>query len=87
MAYVITRNRVEDYPQWRRSFDEGEARRQSQGVRSARVFRSRDDPNEVLVLAEYDDLEEARRILESDQLRAALARGGVRERTVYYPEP
>ena len=41
------------------------------------VFRSAENPNEVVILLEWDSLENARRFTQSDDLRAAMQRAGV----------
>jgi uncharacterized protein (DUF1330 family) len=86
MPYVIARHRVEDYARWKRVFDESEARMREAGVKSRQVFRNRDDPNELALLIEVDDLEQAGRWTRSEEFQAIMQRGGVRERTAYLPE-
>ena len=60
MAYILIRQKVESYPKWRPAFNEQAADRQAAGqVGEPQVFRSGDDPWEVLVLMEWDELEES----------------------------
>ena len=61
MAHVLVRAKVESYRLWRPAFDEGDARRKAAGaIGEPLVFRSGDDPFEVVVLLEWDELENAR---------------------------
>ena len=78
MAYILIRQKVESYPKWRPAFNEQDADRQAAGqVGTPQVFRSGDDPWEVLVLMEWDELERARQFAASDGLKEALRNAGV----------
>ena len=85
MPYTVTRLKVEDYDKWRQNFfsEGGIALRQAHGFRSGRLFRSSSAPNEIIVLLEWDDLENARRLLQSNELREHQQRGGVVESVRY----
>ena len=85
MPYVIVRNRVEDYTHWKRGWDMGAAMRRDGGVRSEQLFRNPGEPNEVLVLLEYDTMEQARAFVQSAPLQEALQGSGIQDRTVYFP--
>jgi len=58
-------------------FDEAIPLRRSYGSRGARVFRSLDRPNELVLLAEYEDLDRARQLFQSPEFRDATQRVGV----------
>jgi len=60
--------------------------RRTGGVRSEQVLRNPEDPNDVVLLFEFDDLAQARRFVESQEVRDAQQRGGVVEVTRYFPE-
>ena len=78
MAYILIRQKVESYPKWRPAFNEQAADRQAAGqVGDPQVFRSGDDPWEVLVLMEWDELERARQFAASDGLKEAMQNAGV----------
>ena len=53
------------------------AARHRPGLLRRSVFRSVDDPNEVMVEIEFDSLESARAVLSSIDLREMLDRAGV----------
>ena len=44
------------------------------------LFRNADDPNEILLLLAWDDLERARLFADSDDLHEAMTRAGVTDR-------
>jgi heme-degrading monooxygenase HmoA len=87
MPYTVGRVKVEDYDKFKQNFfSEGTtALRQSYGSQWARLFRSSSDPKEIIVLAEWDDLENARRFFQSNELREQQQRIGVVE-VVQYEE-
>lgn len=80
MPSLLIRHRVADYPTWKAVFDEHEPTRRANGSREGWLFRAAADPNEILVLLAWDDLERARLFVDSDDLREALAQAGVTDR-------
>ena len=90
LAHVLIRHKVASYPKWRPLFNDGDAARKEAGaIGEPQVFRSGDDPWEVLVLIEWDELESARQFIGfpelSDQFREAMEQAGVTdEPTVFY---
>ena len=87
MQYTVSRVKVEDYDKFKQLFfEEGViALRQAYGSRGSRLFRSSSDPKEIILLGEWDDLENARRFFQSNELREQQQRGGVVE-VVRYEE-
>ena len=78
MAHVLVRHTVESYAKWRPIFDEHDAIRKAAGqVGTPQVFRSGDDPFQIVILMEWDELEKARKFTESPDLREAMEKAGV----------
>ncbi|HLL50789.1 MAG TPA: hypothetical protein VK356_08985 [Thermomicrobiales bacterium] len=77
MPSLLIRHHVADYAAWKAVFDEQELTRRANGSQGGRLFHSSSDPNEVLLLLEWDDLDRARLFADSDDLREAMARSGV----------
>jgi heme-degrading monooxygenase HmoA len=77
MPALLIRHRVEDYATWKPVFDAEESTRRANGSQGARLFRNADDPNETLILLDWDDLERARLFVQSDDLRDAMEHAGV----------
>ncbi len=77
MPYLIIRHKVEDYAKWKPLFDEHGAARQAGGSRGGQLFRNANDPNELIIFFEWDDLEKARQFVQSEDLRQAMQRAGV----------
>jgi heme-degrading monooxygenase HmoA len=87
MPSMLVRHKVHDYARWKTIFDEHGATRQASGSRGGRLFRNADDPNEVVAIFEWDDLEKARQLAQSDDLRETMQRAGVADRPdVYFLE-
>ena len=69
--------KVKDYAAWRKSYDGHEQNRHSAGITNGRVFRSAEDPNDVVILQDVADVAKARTWLGSDQAKAAMQNSGV----------
>jgi len=79
MPYVLVRHKVRDYSMWKPVFDGHGVTRQTTGSKGGYVFRNADDPNEVLILLEWEDLEQARGLILSEDLKEKMKESGVVE--------
>ena len=77
MATLLVRHRVRDYDRWKAAFDAHEPERARAGSLGGRVFRDGDDPEDVLVVLEWDDLDRARDFAEQEELASILDGAGV----------
>ena len=77
MPHVLVHQRIEEFERWMEVFDRLGPARAAASCRSAAVFRNREDPHEVVVLFEFDDLARAREHMGSPELRAAWQDSGV----------
>jgi quinol monooxygenase YgiN len=84
MAHMLVRHKVESFAKWRPAFNEHEPARKEAGCLGAQVFRSGNDPFEVFVLLEWDELERARQFAESPELRQAMEQAGVADQPDIY---
>lgn len=84
MPYVLVRHKVKDYGKWKPRFDEHGATREASGFRGHHLFRNADDPHELVILFEVDDLERARQFGQSEDLRQAMQRAGVSDQPDIY---
>jgi heme-degrading monooxygenase HmoA len=78
MTYLLGRASVEDFEAWKAGFDSDEPFRTEHGQRSHQVFQSLDDPNEAIVLFEWDDEQDPRAFFRSAEMREQMAERGVR---------
>jgi heme-degrading monooxygenase HmoA len=84
MPYVLVRHKVQDYSTWKPLFDENASMRQAGGSKGGYVFRNADDPNEVLILLEWEDLGKARRFVQSEDVREKMQEAGVLDQPDIY---
>ena len=68
---------LKDYSAWRTGYDGGEKSRVSAGITNGRVFRRAEDLNDVVILQDVADVTKARTWLGSDEMKAAMEKGGV----------
>lgn len=77
MPYLLVRHRVADFARWKPGFDGHGAVRRASGSKGGLLLRNHDDPNEVVILLEFEDLERARAFAGSDDLREKMREVGV----------
>lgn len=79
MPYVLGRFKVKDYNQWYSGFSspEGAAMRKESGAQSYQIFQTEDDPNHIVILLEWDTLDNARKYFQSEKFRGAQKDSGV----------
>ena len=81
MTYMLAvQLKVEDYAKWKESYDASAAQRKAAGELSYRLWRKADDPNELVMLCEWDTIDNAREFLASDDLAKAQDASGVTHR-------
>jgi quinol monooxygenase YgiN len=77
MIRWFVHHRVRDYAAWREVYDGFADVQKAGGVRAQAVFRSVDDPNDVTVIHDFDDVATAKAFFASPDLRDAMMRAGV----------
>jgi len=77
MTYIMVNHKVEDFDKWKPLYDENGAMRKTMGSKGAFVFRTAEDPNHLVVLTQWENLEKAKKFAESDDLRTAMKKAGV----------
>jgi quinol monooxygenase YgiN len=79
MATVLVKHKVNDYAKWKAVLDETKPMAKKFGVRSQRILRNLTNPNEVVVVNEFDDMKAAQKFAQSDELKKIMERAGVAE--------
>ena len=69
--------KVKDFGVWRTSYNGHEKERTSAGITNSRVFRSADDPNEVVILQDVADVSRARTWLTSNEMKSVMEKSGI----------
>lgn len=77
MTFVLVRFTVEDIAKWKPAFEEAGTLRKKFGSMGARAFSKADNPNEVVILGEYESREKAQQMFQSQEFREATKRAGV----------
>jgi hypothetical protein len=77
MGVMIVHHAVRDYAAWRPAYDAHEAARRAAGLTNGRVFRSTEDPNDILILFDTSDRRRAEEFGGSDDLKSAMQNSGV----------
>jgi heme-degrading monooxygenase HmoA len=88
MPYLLVRHKVEDYERWKPVFDHDHgATRERSGSKGGWILRNAFDPNELVILLQWDSSENARHFLNADETMEAMQRAGVTdEPDVYFLE-
>ena len=79
MVFVIARHKVADYVKWRQAFEGAVAMRKAGGEKSVRIFRTVDDPNNLVLFMEWDSLENCQKFMQSEDLQKDMQEAGVME--------
>jgi len=78
LAGALVRHQVIDLASWKAGFDGRKAARENAGIVGYAVCRAKDDPQDVFVYLQAESLERLRAFMGSQDLKSAMARGGVR---------
>jgi heme-degrading monooxygenase HmoA len=84
MPYMVVRHKVMDYAKWKPIYDQHAATRKASGSKKAHLFRNADNPNEIIILFEWDDLGKARSFARSDDLVKTMQKAGVSDKPDIY---
>ncbi|MGA2676268.1 MAG: cyclase [Methanobacterium sp.] len=68
MTYVLVIHEVEEYKNWKPVYDEDGATQKDKDSKGAFVFRNANDPHQLVVITEWEDMEEAKNFAESEDL-------------------
>lgn len=77
MPLLLIRHLVEDFQVWKHVFLVEAETRRSNGSQAELLYRNSDDPGEVWIFLQWDDLNRARLFVRSDEMHDALARARV----------
>ena len=84
MGMLVIRHKVKDYEKWRPEFDRHAGAQKSAGLSNPRVFRSSDDPNEVVIFFDTKDTARAKDFVVSSDLKSTMAKAGVVDSPTFY---
>ena len=84
MAHLLIRHKVQDFTKWKNGFDSAVEYRKGGGEKSFHIFQTADDPDNVVILFEWDSLDNTRNFLGSEDLQKAMKEAGVAEKPDIY---
>jgi quinol monooxygenase YgiN len=74
---AVVQHQVADYDVWRKAYDGFGDVQRAGGVTSQSVYRSTDDPNNVLVMHGFASMADAEKFLAGAEVRDAMQQAGV----------
>lgn len=84
MVKLVGHLNVQEYNSWKGVFDSMKSVRKEFGSTGDQIFKAEGNDNEVMVLIEWDNKENAEKFRNSQQIKDALQRGGVKNIEFYY---
>ena len=76
---VFVHHEVADYEAWRKVYNSFGPTRHKMGVTAQAVYRSLENPNEVVVTHDFATQEQAKAFIASEELKSAMQKAGVKE--------
>ena len=77
MTKTFVRHKISDFAIWKPLYDEHDAVRKEFGCTKSEVFTNYSDPNEVLVILEWESKDHAMKFLQTSNVKEIMERGGV----------
>ncbi len=77
MATMLVQFNVQDFEAWRKVYDANTELRKTNGGISHQVFRDASDANKVIIVNQWDSIENAQAFARSQELRIAQDSSGV----------
>jgi len=77
MATLFVHHKVQDYAAWRKVFDDLTAMRTGYGCTGHKVFQSPSDANELTILTEWKNIDQAKTYAASNDLKEGMKNAGV----------
>ena len=84
MLHLLVRHKVSDFSKWKSAYDAHSPARKEVGLKEEHLLRNMDNPNEVILLFEVNDLQKAKEFSASAGLREAMQNAGVVDKPDIY---
>ncbi len=82
--YLLVRHQVRDFSEWKDGYDAHLPVREEAGFSEKYMLQGADDPNEVTLLFEAEDLKRAKDFTESAELKEVMEKVGVLGKPDFY---
>ena len=86
MIYMLCRNRVADFGQWKAVFDSHSVAHKEAGFRLVNLWRDVEDPNNIFFVLEVGSLDKAREFVNTPEADKGREDSGVIDGEYYYVE-
>ncbi len=83
-SFMFIRHKVRDFKSWKAGYDAHQPKRDEAGLTEKYLLRNSDDPSEVLILLEAQDLGRAKAFAASADLREKMKELGVVDKPDVY---
>ena len=83
-SYMLVRHQVRDFPEWKRGYDAHLPKRVEAGLTEKYLLRGADDPNQLVLMFEAQDLNRAKAFAESAELKETMQKVGVVDKPDIY---
>lgn len=83
-GFMLIRHRVKDFGEWKRGYDDHLPKRVEAGLAEKYLLKEEQDPNQVIILFEVEDLDRARTFAESADLKERMRQVGVVDKPDIY---
>ena len=74
---MFVKHKVNDYGNWKRTYDEFASVRKEKGVTGASVHRDASDSNTIIVTHQFNNVDAAMAFANSEELKTAMGNAGV----------
>ena len=84
MTYLLCRNKVADFATWKRVFDSHSTAHREAGLTLKQLLHNLENPNDVFMLFEVEDLKKAKAFVASPDVPDAQEKSGVVQKPDIY---
>ena len=77
MIYVMAIQKIKDYDKWKKIFDDHGAVRKANCSKGALIYHDLNDPNRLVVITEWENMEDAKNFSSSEDLKITMKNAGV----------
>ena len=77
MTKMYVRHTVADFAKWKAAYEKHDATRKKFGAKKSEAFVNSQNPNEFLVVIEWDNKGQAKNFLEKSDIKEVMERAGV----------
>lgn len=84
MVNLLIKHKVNEYEVWKKVFDGFIETRRASGEKNWRIWHLHDNPNDLVLLFEWDSHENARSFMNNPELKQAMVDAGVSEPPEFY---